>query len=265
MRRTALSMAVLTALTLGATTAYASDDVVVHDLAVVGKDVIQRFYGRSAAYSYWTGCSTGGRQGYSEAQNYPHDFNGILAVAPAINWNQFIMADLWPQVVMNQERTFPTDCEFAEFQKAATEACGTNGVIADPRNCAYDPRRLVGRTIVCDGKQVTITAKDAEVVRKIWDGPRDEFHRQLWPGLPKGASFAGIAHTENGTAPGFPVSTAWVKTFLKRQPDFDTSTITYAQFAQLFRQSVAQFGDTIGTSDPDLSVFVVVVTPCGFV
>ncbi len=35
----------------------------VHDMAVIGKDVAKRFYGRSVSYAYWNGCSTGGRQG----------------------------------------------------------------------------------------------------------------------------------------------------------------------------------------------------------
>ena len=53
----------------------------VHDLAVVGKAVTAAYYGSMAAFSYWNGCSTGGRQGLAEAQRYPSDFDGILAGA----------------------------------------------------------------------------------------------------------------------------------------------------------------------------------------
>lgn len=53
----------------------------VHDLAVVGKAATKQYYGRAASYSYWNGCSTGGRQGYMEAQRYPDDFDGIVAAA----------------------------------------------------------------------------------------------------------------------------------------------------------------------------------------
>ena len=55
----------------------------VHELAVKGKVVITAFYGESPKYSYWNGCSTGGKQGLTEAQRYPEDFNGIVAGAPA--------------------------------------------------------------------------------------------------------------------------------------------------------------------------------------
>jgi hypothetical protein len=228
-----------------------------HDLAVVGKDLAMRFYGHPVSYSYWNGCSTGGRQGYAEAQRFPLDYNGISASAPAVHWAQFAVATLWPAVVMNQEHTFPTDCEFTAFNAAALKACaGPDGLIDQPELCRFDPRSLIGRTIVCDGKQITISAQDAEVVRKIWDGPTDERGRRLWGGLPKGASFAGIAATGPGrTASGFVVADAWVQTFLLRQKTFDVSKITYARFADLFRQSVAQYDRVIGTADPDLSGF----------
>jgi predicted alpha/beta superfamily hydrolase len=62
--------------------------------------VIDRYYANRAQYAFWDGCSTGGRQGLSEAEKYPTDFNGILAGAPALNWDQFMVAQMWPQLVM---------------------------------------------------------------------------------------------------------------------------------------------------------------------
>jgi hypothetical protein len=102
----------------------------VHEEAVLGKSVTQTFYHRMASYSYWNGCSTGGRQGYAEAQDYPADFNGILADSPAIDWTQFEVATLWPQTVMYSLHDFPTNCEFAAFQHAAIAACdGNDGAV----------------------------------------------------------------------------------------------------------------------------------------
>jgi hypothetical protein len=237
----------------------------VHEEALVGKDVTQKFYHRPISYSYWNGCSTGGRQGYSEAQNYANDFDGILADAPGVHWAQFAVATLWPQVVMNQDHDFPSNCVLSAFRQAAIKACDpqdgvTNGIIDQPDECSYDPRSLVGTKVLCDGKEVTVTAADAEVVRKIWAGPTDEHGKKLWAGLPPGADFSWLAGTQvdaDGTpsAPGFPVAVGWVQTFLEKQPGFDTSKITYSQFADLFRQSVKEYDGVIGASDPDLSDF----------
>lgn len=228
----------------------------VHEEALIGKAVTERYYQRPVAYSYWTGCSTGGRQGYSEAQNYPDDFDGVLANAPAVQWTQFAVATLWPQVVMNQEHDFPSTCVLTAFQQAAIRACDprdgvTDNVIDRPDECSWDPSRLVGTKLVCDGKEVTVTAKDADVMRKIWAGPADEHGRKLWAGLPQGADFTWLVSTQ----PGFPVAVQWVQAFLEKQADFDTTKLTYGQFAQLFRQSVREYDDVIGTSDPDLSEF----------
>ncbi|MFC4033299.1 tannase/feruloyl esterase family alpha/beta hydrolase [Streptomyces polygonati] len=236
-----------------------------HDLAVVGKEVTAEVYGRPVGYSYFNGCSTGGRQGYMEAQRYAGDYDGILADAPGTNWDEFEVATLWPQVVMNQEHTFPTSCEFSAFTDAAVKACDTldgapDGLIAEPENCAFDPRRLIGRTVVCDGETLRISAADAEVVRKIWDGPTSPSGRRLWYGIPVGASFDGLAGTRtnsDGTRSGTPfdVPAIWVSTFVAHQPAFDTSAITYRRFAEIFRQSQEQYDGVIGTDDPDLSAF----------
>jgi hypothetical protein len=91
----------------------------VHDLAVVGKAVTAAYYGSRATFSYWNGCSTGGRQGLAEAQRYPSDFDGILAGAPAINWQKYVPASLWPQLVMLQSGDFLPQCKFSAFQTAA--------------------------------------------------------------------------------------------------------------------------------------------------
>ncbi len=54
-----------------------------HVTALAAKAIATAFYGEGPSYSYFQGCSNGGRQALMEAQRYPNDFNGIIAGAPA--------------------------------------------------------------------------------------------------------------------------------------------------------------------------------------
>src|SRR5215471_964262 len=102
----------------------------IHDMTVVGKALTQAFYGKPPRYSYFIGSSTGGRQGLTEAQRYPEDFDGILSGCPAINWHRFLPADLWPQVVMNDAKNFVPKEKLEAATAAAIAACdGADGIV----------------------------------------------------------------------------------------------------------------------------------------
>lgn len=72
------------------------------ETATLGKGVVEAYYGTKPTYSYWNGCSTGGRQGHMMAQRYPKQYDGILASASAFQWGQMLMQEGWPQAVMNE-------------------------------------------------------------------------------------------------------------------------------------------------------------------
>jgi feruloyl esterase len=55
----------------------------VHETSEQSKAIIRAFYGKDQSFSYFFGCSDGGREALMEAQRYPGDFNGIIAGAPA--------------------------------------------------------------------------------------------------------------------------------------------------------------------------------------
>src|SRR5436309_2972185 len=64
----------------------------VHEMTAKSKAIIAAFYGQPQRLAYWSGCSTGGRQGLMEAQRFPTDFDGIIAGAPA-NYMTRLSAD----------------------------------------------------------------------------------------------------------------------------------------------------------------------------
>jgi hypothetical protein len=233
----------------------------IHDMSAVGKAVTAVFYGRRARYSYFTGCSTGGREAMMEAQRYPLDYDGILAGAPAVNWTRFIPSELWPQLVMLQAGDFLPACKLAAFTAAVTRACDpldgvTDGIISDLAACTWDPRVLVGTTTPCG----PITATDARVVQRIWQGPTTPDGSRLWYGLEPGASLFGLANTTtaaDGTTTGapFPLALTYVGSWLLQDPTWDWRTLTYPRFVALFDLSVRKYAQVIATDDPDLSRF----------
>ena len=148
----------------------------IHEMTVTGKALTQALYGVAPRYSYFNGCSTGGRQGLMEAQRYPQDYDGIVSGAPAINWSRFIPQELWGAMLMNAVGNPLPACKLAAATAAAIAECdgidGVNdGVIEDPQRCTYDPKPLVG---ISAGDCGSFTEADVNVIRKLWQGPRRE-------------------------------------------------------------------------------------------
>src|SRR5436190_6422703 len=230
----------------------------IHDMTVVGKALTQAFYGKAPRYSYFVGGSTGGRQGLMEAQRYPNDYDGIVSACPAINWHRFLPADLWPQIVMVAAKNFVPKSKLAAATAAAVAACDaldgvTDGVIDDPTRCAYDPKALVGTKVGDD----MFSEADADVVRKIWEGPREQDGTFLWHGLARGADLFALAGTGGSPLKGKPFSIPleWFQYFLLQNPTWDWTALSPAGFELLWKQSVEQYGAVIGTDDPDLTRF----------
>ncbi|CAF3545716.1 unnamed protein product [Fusarium graminearum] len=181
----------------------------VHDMAVVGKAVAQSFYHKPAKHAYFNGCSTGGRQGIAAAQRYPNDFDGILSGAPAIYWTQYVIAELWPQVVMKESGHYLSACERQAFRNASIKACDKkdgvkDGVITNPFSCHFNSSTLVGQNVQCGGSSITISQEAANVVSQIWSGPVSSDGKKLWYGMLQGVSLDALANTNeaNGTSTG---------------------------------------------------------------
>jgi feruloyl esterase len=231
----------------------------IHEMTQTGKALTQSFYGAAPARSYFNGCSTGGRQGLSEAQRYPADYDGILAGAPAINWTTLHIEQMWGHVVMTEANHVVPACMYAAATSAAIAACDgidgvKDGVIEDPARCAYDPKALVGTTA---GPCGTFTDADADVIRKIWDGPHRLDGTRIWYGLPRGADFMGVSGT-GGTplvSRPNPITLDWWRYFLFQDPKWDPSGLTRAGYEQALQQSLEEFSAVIATDNPDLSAF----------
>jgi feruloyl esterase len=246
--------------------------IALNDLAVIGKAVTESFYEKSPSYSYWTGCSTGGRQGMELAQRYPEAFDGILALAPAINWPSFLVADYWPQQVMNMLSYYPEPCELESLTAAAIEACDaldglSDGVVSRPDLCTFTAKSLIGQKNLCPGNQKSVTCQAAEIADATWRGPSSPSGEQLWPGFHQDAPLTGLpgyslaftncTGTERSSCIPVPflVGEEWITLFVEKNTKFDASKMNQKDYTQVFHRSVGDYQSIIGTANPDLSAF----------
>jgi feruloyl esterase len=223
----------------------------IHDMAVIAKAMIKAFYGKPAGYYYFVGGSNGGRQGITEAQRYPEDFDGILSYYPAINLTRIFMGGLWPHAVMNDANNTVSVQKQKAVTQAAVESCDgddgvVDGVIDNPERCTWDPKTFVGTAV---GDEV-FTEADADVIRKIWEGPRTHDGKFLWYGLPRGAAIPDVAgKVINNTF------YHWPKYFLTLNPDWDISKLSVNQYELFWNQSMEEFNQVFYGEDPDLTSF----------
>jgi hypothetical protein len=115
--------------------------------ARVTKEVIKTFYGDGPKKSYFTGCSTGGRQANMEALRYPDDFDGIISGAPSLHelTRGLYAAEAWRFNTNTGPDGKPilTAAKIPLLQKAVYAACaGVGGLVDNPRACSFRPRDL---------------------------------------------------------------------------------------------------------------------------
>ena len=120
----------------------------VHEMTVQAKAIVAAHYEAPAALSIFSGCSTGGRQGVTEAVRFPTDFDAVIAGAPAVNWMRLHAGRIALNQVVNrtQAHVIPSD-KYALLQNAVVQACDAldgvaDGVLENPRACRFDPAVL---------------------------------------------------------------------------------------------------------------------------
>jgi len=169
----------------------------VHAITESGKRVIGALQGEDASRAYYYGCSTGGHQGFAEMQNYPADFDGVIAGAPGHNRTRLNVEFLY-RFLSNRPEGNDTDIiltadKAALVTQAAVAACDaldgvTDGVMTDPRACTSDHFDV--RTLECTGADddSCLTAAQVDVVEKIYAGPSNpRTAEQIYPGYPVGS------------------------------------------------------------------------------
>jgi feruloyl esterase len=199
--------------------------------ALKTRALVKLYYGQDARYAYFDGHSTGGRQGWKVAQDYPEFYDGYLLAAPAISNPRFALNAFYPQVVMKAELGYTSadpafvaanfKARVTEVNRRAVAACDKEGLgfLLDPFACSYDPARdaaalcagVAGEGVTGSNPDAStcVSLKEARAINSFWygitsDGSYDPAQnararsgvslgaKQLWWSFPRGANWGAL-------------------------------------------------------------------------
>lgn len=177
-----------------------------YEVTAKSQVLVNEFYGSSAQYRYYIGCAEGGRQGLMEAQRFPGDYDGIVAVSPSNHFVDARVLDVWAaqsSLAAFGGTSLLDASDLALASDAAVAQCDTldgvaDGVIEDPRRCGFDPARLqcgAARAGNC------LTAPQVDALRSLYRGP-SLIDGTMTPGYAIGgeSGWTSVARAEPATA-----------------------------------------------------------------
>ncbi len=244
----------------------------VHRTAQVAKSIVQTFYGSAALYSYFTGCSNGGRQGLMEAERYPEDFNGIVSGAPAAH-----MSRIGASFLKNIQAVFPDTSYFEHplitqanldlLSSKVLEACDANdgvrdSILNDPRDCHFKLASIKA----CAGDRAAddcLTSAQRTAIARIYSPTRDRRERVIYPGQTFGGENleggwgtwisgrdSALMHDLHVPSAQAMFVTEGAKYFL-----FNDSTWDYSRYHGSFSDDAKTWASLLDADNPDLSRF----------
>lgn len=166
-------------------------------IAATGKAIIDAYYGAAAKHSYFTGCSTGGREGMLASERYPEEFDGIVSGDPAMNTGMSNLGLAWFNYQMTQiapkdasGKPDPTKAFSDSDRKLVVDgilkACDAtdgvkDGMIFNRKACHFDPASLQ-----CQGAKTDscLSPQQVGALAKAFAGPKNSRGTQVYPAFP---------------------------------------------------------------------------------
>jgi feruloyl esterase len=227
----------------------------VHETAVQSKATIDAAYGSAPRFSYFVGCSGGGRQGFMEAQRYPQDFDGIIAGAPGYNrTDQSFQLVYASQATHRDAASFIPPEKYGVLHRAALEVCDggdglVDGLIGDPMRCRFDP--AVTACSGVDGPNC-LTHAQVQAAKKIY-APIMNPHtgEQLFPGVEPGSEPRWTVNAGGPRPLG--MSDDLFKYVVFKDPTWDFRTLDVAKHLDLARKAD---GGTVSATSPNIRPFL---------
>lgn len=226
----------------------------IHEMTVKAKAIVETFYGNSPRFSYFVGCSTGGRQGLMEAQRFPTDYDGIVSGAPVNFFTHLMAGSLWSaSATLKDPASHIPTTRYPSINKAVLAACDardgvTDNLIENPQRCSFDPK-----TLLCTGadEETCLTAPQVEAARKIYAAavnPRTK--QEIFPGMAPGSELTW--NTLAGGPQPFSIPVEFYKYFVYSDANWDWRTF---DFDKDVAAADAKFASILNATDPDMKAF----------
>lgn len=162
-------------------------------VAVAAKAIVGAYYQQRPKFSYFEGCSEGGREGLMFSQRYPELFDGVIAGNPGMDLPKAAVAEAWDtQAFAGAARSLTpfgnpdlatsfTPAELSAVGDAITQACDAadglvDGMVFNPGACHFDPETLG------PAGTGTLSAAQVTALEKVFGGARDSQGHALYAG-----------------------------------------------------------------------------------
>jgi feruloyl esterase len=210
--------------------------VSIHTGAKIGKAITRYFYSKPHTKSYYLSCSTGGRQGFKEAQEFHEDFDGIIAGAPALAFSNL---SAWSEsfYTISGPVGAPTFVSPAQWNALVTpdvmRQCDAldnyaDGIVEDPYICKYDPSGLACKP--GQNSSTCLTATQVESVRRMHAPLVARDGSLIFPRLNPGS---GVPYTLTGTP--FSVAEDWFRYAVFNSSTYDVGALSFADIAKAWK------------------------------
>lgn len=200
-----------------------------HGSVVTAKQVVEKYYAKKPEYSYYSGCSTGGRQGLKEAATFPEDFDGIIAGAPSW-WTNHLQAWTTRLALNNLPMSAPHHIPTALFPVIGAEVlkqCDpqdglTDTVISNPYECIFRPEELLcGANVTNATESKCLTSPQIETLTKIYSNWVETDQSFVYPNLAPGSEPGWAVWLLNTTNTPHTFGTDYLRYFLGLGPYWD--------------------------------------------
>ncbi len=155
--------------------------------AAFTKKAIKHYYGNAQDYSYFAGCSTGGRMATMEAYRYPDDFDGVISGAPALNYTNLVATYFaWmhqhnhtadgKEIISHKDISLVSDYVYAQCDGLDGVE---DGLISHPPACRVSFEQLACND---DNAGQCLSGKQIEALNKLYSVPVDSKGNTLFAG-----------------------------------------------------------------------------------